>query len=189
MYLLHAGVWLTFIAARAARRPPQPAGAAPAATEERTAPLSRALLAFHMVGMGVLYFGLGNTIIPGRVPERFPQQRLAGGVVMVLAAALAAWAMTSFRSWRFRARVEVGHELATGGPFAWVRHPIYLAMDLLALGTALWVPDPIVIAGLLLIILGGDLRARSEEKILLAAFGDAYRAYMGRAWRFLPGLY
>jgi protein-S-isoprenylcysteine O-methyltransferase Ste14 len=39
------------------------------------------------------------------------------------------------------------------------------------------------------VFLSGDLRARAEEKVLLAAFGDRYREYAARVKRFVPGVY
>jgi len=62
-------------------------------------------------------------------------------------------------------------------------------MDLLAVGTLLWLPDPLVALGTVLVALGGDLRARAEEKVLLAVFGDRYREYGRRVKRFVPGVY
>jgi len=46
-----------------------------------------------------------------------------------------------------------------------------------------------VLVGTTLVIAGGDIRARAEEKILLQAFGERYRDYMKRARRLIPGLY
>jgi protein-S-isoprenylcysteine O-methyltransferase Ste14 len=51
------------------------------------------------------------------------------------------------------------------------------------------VPTPITWTGFVLMVIGGDLRARSEEKLLEQAFGDRYRAYRARTRRFVPGVY
>ena len=80
-------------------------------------------------------------------------------------------------------------ELATGGPFEFVRHPIYLGLNLLALGTAVWVPTPIIWASLLLMFIGGDLRARTGQQLLARAFGANYSEYCENTSRFLPGIY
>jgi protein-S-isoprenylcysteine O-methyltransferase Ste14 len=40
-----------------------------------------------------------------------------------------------------------------------------------------------------LVVLGGDLRARAEERVLLAAFGERYCDYIKRTSRLIPGLY
>ena len=58
-----------------------------------------------------------------------------------------------------------------------------------AVGTFLWAPSPIVLAGAALIALSGDRRARAEERLLADVFGDEYRDYCRRTARTIPGLY
>ena len=41
-----------------------------------------------------------------------------------------------------------------------LRHPIYAALNLLALGSAFWVPTAAVWAAFILVVIGSDLRAR-----------------------------
>lgn len=193
IYVVHAIAWGAFGITRLILRGLDSAKSSsePAfnSTAPRTAPFSRALVAFHMLGFGILYFGLGQAVIGGRAPQLFPFQRPVGTLVILAGAALMCWAMAYFRSWRFRAKLEAGHELATGGPFGLMRHPIYMGINLLALGTALWVPSAIEIIAAILLIAGSDLRARLEEKLLADAFGERYRIYMGRTKRFVPGIY
>ena len=194
IYAVHTAFWTSFGVTRMVlqrREPPGNANAEPAphAGADASAPYSRTLLVMHAVAFGVMYFGLGNAVVPNRVPLWFPGQRLVGFLVIAAGAALMCWALVWFRSWRFRAKVDRGHELATGGPFRLVRHPIYLGLDLLALGTAIWVPTAICWIGAGLMALGSDLRARAEEKLLIAAFGAAYREYGTRTSRFVPGVY
>jgi protein-S-isoprenylcysteine O-methyltransferase Ste14 len=190
IYGFHALFYLTFLPRVLGRAgEPSPPAEAPAAT----ARFSRSVLAVHVFAMFVLYLGLGGAAFGPlngrRVGFLVPPLPPLGALVMLAAAALAAWTVAVFRSWRLRAQIEPGHELSTDGPFRLVRNPIYLGMDLLALGTFLWVPTPIVLVGMLLVFLGGDLRARAEEKVLAAAFGDRYRDYAARVKRFVPGLY
>ena len=187
LYAVHGAFWASFGVTRLIVR--NGSAPQPPASPTRTAPFSRALLFFHMLGFGTMYFGVGQAVVSGQVPELFAFQRLAGTAVMSLGAALMCWSLAFFRSWRFRAQLDAGHELATGGPFAITRHPIYAGINLLGIGTALWVPTPILLAAVVLLIVGGDLRARAEEKLLVEAFGDRYRAYMAKTKRFLPGLY
>jgi protein-S-isoprenylcysteine O-methyltransferase Ste14 len=193
LYVAHVVFWAAFGVTRnlaSGRGETAPNVDAPAvASEERTAPFSRSLLALHMLGFGAMYFGIGNAVIPRRVPAWFAGQRAVGAVVILLGAALCCWAVLAFRSWRFRAKLEVGHQLATGGPFRLLRHPIYAGLDLLALGSAIWAPTPILWIGFALIALGSDLRARSEETLLANAFGQVYQEYRGRTRRFIPGIY
>src|SRR5205814_9999634 len=101
----------------------------------------------------------------------------------------AAWALLVFRSWMMIARLERGHDLATGVPFVLIRHPIYTSVNLVALSAFLWVPSWPVLAAVILVVIGSDLRARAEERLLLEAFGDQYRVFMRGRRRFLPLVY
>lgn len=166
-------------------------GAPPSRSDapERVAPWSRAVIGVHMVAFVVLYFGIGNAVIPQRVPDFFPGQRIVGTGVIALGTFFACWALLHFKSWRFRAALSASHQLVTDGPFGIVRHPIYLALDLLALGSAIWAPTPTIWAGFVLMVIGSDLRGRTEERLLTEGFGDAYRNYMLKTKRFVPGIY
>ena len=75
------------------------------------------------------------------------------------------------------------------GPFRHLRNPIYMAMNLLNLGTLLWRPSWITAVGLVLGAVFADQRARAEEELLLGHFGDQARDYVKRVRRFLPGVY
>lgn len=194
VYGVHGAFWgsfcLTRVLARTAHQAPaEGAVETPVARRERTATFSRSLLALHMLAFGVMYFGIGNAVLPNRVPTWFVGQRIAGACVIGVGAALMSWALFAFRSWRFRAKLEQGHQLATGGPFRLLRHPLYMGLDLLALGTAIWVPTVATWAGFVLVAVASDLRARTEEALLARAFGHDYTEYCRRTKRFIPGLY
>jgi protein-S-isoprenylcysteine O-methyltransferase Ste14 len=193
IYAVHAAFWGAFAITQrlsaAGRAAPAPASPASAIAAPATARYSRLVLAVHFVAFGVMYMGVGAAVIPVRVPAWFPGQRIVGTLVIAAGACLMCWALVYFRSWRFRAKLDAGHELATGGPFALVRHPIYAGLDLLALGTAVWVPTWLTWAAVVLMVVGSDLRGRAEEGVLREAFGEAYRTYCARTRRFIPGLY
>ena len=157
--------------------------------QETIAPFSRALLAVHILAFAVMYFGIGNAVLARRVPVWFSGQRVVGSIVIASGAALVTWALVYFRSWRFRAKLDERHQLATEGPFRLLRHPIYMGLNLLALGTALWVPTAIVWVAFVLMAIGSDLRARAEEALLARAFGFPYREYQARTRRFVPRIY
>jgi protein-S-isoprenylcysteine O-methyltransferase Ste14 len=148
------------------------------------------LIVMHCAAFSVFYFGLGQALFARRGSRvLFAPHPVVGGAVIAAGAVILAWALLVFRSWRLLARIEPGHQLCTTGPFSLVRHPIYLSLDLLALGSTLWVPSPLVLLGAILIALTGDLRARSEERLLCRVFGQQYVDYQGRVPRTLPGLY
>jgi len=82
------------------------------------------------------------------------------------------------------------HTLVTTGIYASVRHPMYTGFWLMAVGQALLLPN--WIAGLAGLVGFGILffgRMRREEEMMIAAFGDEYRAYMRRTARIVPWLY
>jgi protein-S-isoprenylcysteine O-methyltransferase Ste14 len=190
IYPVHGAFWAAFGitqhfvgAGRAA------ATAAPAAAAPTTAKFSRAVLAVNFVAFGVMYMGIGSAVFSHRVAAWFPGQRIAGTLVMAAGAWVMCWSLLYFRSWRFRATLDAGHELATGGPYALVRHPIYAGLNLLALGSAIWIPSLLTWIAVLLMFIGSDLRGRAEEAVLTEAFGDRYREYRAKTKKFLPGIY
>jgi protein-S-isoprenylcysteine O-methyltransferase Ste14 len=188
LYGLHALFWGVFVARALGGRAKTPGGGA-AEEAPREAKGARLVVALHGVAIGIMYFGIGDALFARVAPSLFPGQQVAGAIVIVGAAGLALWSLLWFRSWRLAAAVDGSHELATGGPFALVRHPIYLAMDLLAAGSFVWLPSALVLAGVVAVALVGALRARMEERLLLEVFGDRYREYVRRTRGFLPFLY
>jgi protein-S-isoprenylcysteine O-methyltransferase Ste14 len=193
VYLAHVVFWLAFAAGdvyarRLARRSRAESATSPAAGEPTSAPHAGLLVFLHMVAFGVLYFGVGRAVFDTRTAGT-AARRVIGAAIIVAGAGLTSWARVSFASWRFRAELAAGHQLATGGPFRFVRHPIYAGLDLLALGTAVWIGTLPVWIGAALMAVGGDLRARAEEPLLERVFGEEYRAYRARTSRFVPGVY
>lgn len=195
IYAVHGGFWAAFGVAHAitSRRssPPSPHAPEPAPTNERetAAPFAKGLVALHMLAFGIMYFGIGSAAFPQRVPAWFIGQRLVGTAIIALGAAIACWARVWFHSWRFQAKLDAGHQLATGGPFRFMRHPIYMGLSLLALGTAIWIPTIPCWIAFVLMVLGSDLRGRAEEKVLTEAFGARYSSYCAVTRRFIPRIY
>ena len=200
VYAMHGLFWLAFAlgdlgaryrTGRVSTAPPIPAAADDADRPPLEAPHARLLVAVHMLAFALMYAGIGQAVFGGRAMMSLMPRPLqvAGALVILAGGVLVGLARLAFSSWRFRARLDAGHQLATGGPFRFVRHPIYAGLDLLAIGSALWMPTTLTILGALTMALGGELRARAEEPLLKHAFGDAYREYRRRTKRFIPGLY
>jgi protein-S-isoprenylcysteine O-methyltransferase Ste14 len=78
------------------------------------------------------------------------------------------------------------HTLVTRGPYRWIRHPFYVAMALVSLGSALLAANWFVLASGAVVFALLAVRSRVEEQLLAARFGDAYREYKDRTGRFLP---
>lgn len=153
------------------------------------APHARPVLFLHGAGLALLYIGLAIAFATGTVPGATTIQGVVGTVIILFAAGVMGWSSLVLRSWRLLPKVEADHELCTTGPYGFVRHPMYLAINLLGVGSAVWAPAGAVILATLMLIVGSDLRGRMEEKVLLEAFGDRYRDYQRRVWRTLPGIY
>jgi protein-S-isoprenylcysteine O-methyltransferase Ste14 len=82
------------------------------------------------------------------------------------------------------------HRLHTGGPYRLVRHPIYTGFALAFLGHQIAFSSAPGLAFWLLFAMHIlHRRIRREEAMLLAHFGECYRAYMRTTWRMFPGLY
>ena len=81
------------------------------------------------------------------------------------------------------------HSLVTGGPYRWVRHPMYTVLYIhwigIALITANWVIGGVPLLALTLIVAS---RLKKEEALMIEKFGDRYRWYMERTGRFFPRL-
>ena len=146
-------------------------------------------MVLHGAGLLLLWAGVVFAFVEGRVSRAVTVRGVFGAALVLCAVVLMAWSVRALRSWRLLPTIDAGHELCTTGPYGLIRHPMYLAIDLLGLGSAAWVGTlPIVLAAAVL-VLGGDLRARIEERALVEAFGDRYRNYMKQVRRTLPLVY
>ncbi|MDR1645529.1 MAG: isoprenylcysteine carboxylmethyltransferase family protein [Tannerellaceae bacterium] len=82
------------------------------------------------------------------------------------------------------------HTLIIGGPYRYVRHPMYSDMILwmvsFALITANWFYALTISAGLAIML---TFRIPDEERLMTERFGDRYRAYMKRTKRLIPFIF
>lgn len=114
--------------------------------------------------------------------------RWVGLAFGVAAIALTRWAdYTLGKNLSIVVQVKDDHTLVTDGPYAWIRHPIYTATILFAIGLVLVSANALVTfcavtaASLLL-----STRIFEEERLMTVRFGDGYRQYMHRTGRLLP---
>ena len=84
---------------------------------------------------------------------------------------------------------ERGRTLVVTGAFKFFRHPLYAAfLILLNFGFAFLLNNWIYICWAVLMFPIWALNIRSEEKLMEDAFGDEYKAYCDKTWRFFPRL-
>lgn len=114
---------------------------------------------------------------------------LAAAVVMLAAFALQFRVFQENRYAAATVEVQTGQQLISSGPYAAVRHPMYLSALLLFLFTPLalgsyWAMPPFLLAAA-----GIVLRTRSEEAILSREL-PGYAEYCQRVpWRLAPGVW
>jgi protein-S-isoprenylcysteine O-methyltransferase Ste14 len=130
----------------------------------------------------VVYFG-------SQEPERnaIPALALLGAVLAMAGALLTVWVMITIPSLSTGHYVLPGHQVVHQGPYAWVRHPGYLAVFLIWFGLAsAFASLPVLLVALLYVVPAYCLYVRSEERMMLEELGDSYRAYRERTGMFFP---
>jgi protein-S-isoprenylcysteine O-methyltransferase Ste14 len=110
---------------------------------------------------------------------------LSSGIILI---GTVASIVTAFWLGRSFSILPQARSLVTGGPYRFVRHPLYLAELMIAFGGLLEFEPPWSLL-VMLVIVGVQLpRMHFEEKVLTQAF-PSYREYAGRTARLVPGLY
>ena len=133
---------------------------------------------------------------PPLAPPGWARSRLAFALLRWVAATCSvACFLATKSSWRsmgrrWRMAVIPGErtDLVTTGFYARMRHPIYAFSTLLMLSSAVVLPTApmLVIAAIHILLMA--LKARNEERFLLATHGAAYEDYRRRTGAFLPRL-
>lgn len=165
-------------------------GRTPDGGESRRSPGSWIGIAVQGVGIGIACFGPIAIALGARDAVALIE---AAAIAILMASATALFAMASRtmgRNWSLVARTRSDHQLVQSGPFAVVRHPIYVALFtlMIALAIAFGHTRQLILA-IPLYALGTWLRITREERLLRAMFGADYDAYAARVSRFLPGVF
>lgn len=79
--------------------------------------------------------------------------------------------------------------LVTGGPYRYVRNPLYLAEEVAVIGAFIQYASPWTAVLIVAHWLFQMARMRNEERILRDTFPDDYAAYAGATARLIPGVY
>lgn len=150
---------------------------------------SRLGILLQSVGIGLVGFGPTRPTLPpfgaAALAGSFAVLALMGGAIGLFLASARALG----RNWSVVARTRSDHELVRHGPYARVRHPIYLGMLLFLLGLSAalghWVQ---LIVAVPLFLIGTAIRMRIEDRLLEAQFGDDFRDYARSTPALVPGL-
>ena len=79
-----------------------------------------------------------------------------------------------------------GGGAVTTGVYAWIRHPQYVGLAILGLGTLLLWPRFLVLVSYVTMLFLYAWLAEWEEERCLARFSESYQSYQSRTGRFLP---
>jgi len=143
-------------------------------------------------GMGIGAVGMGRVDILTTPPT---PAMFARGLIVLALMLCSVWlfdssSRTMGRNWSLVARTRSDHSLVQTGPFALVRHPIYVALFLFMVAMAIaYGHGRNLVVGVPLFALGTWMRIRHEERLLRAMFGAEYDAYAARVKRFVPGIF
>jgi protein-S-isoprenylcysteine O-methyltransferase Ste14 len=147
------------------------------------------MLAFGLVALSwFLVIGFDERMHASHVPTALQALGLAmllGSVGFIM------WVMheNSFAAPVVKLQTERGHRVVSTGPYAWVRHPMYSGSVLFFVGAPLLLGSWWGVAMLPLFIALFAIRARIEERALIAGL-PGYADYATRVrYRLLPGLW
>lgn len=91
------------------------------------------------------------------------------------------------RQWRAGAVLMDDHKMVKTGPYAAMRHPIYASLLGMAVSTAFayswW---PLGVLGVILTMIGIELRVKAEEHIMERVFQDEFIEWAARTRAFFP---
>lgn len=150
---------------------------------------SRLGILLQSVGIGLAGFGPITASLPP-----FGTAAMVGtlAVTLLMGASVAIFAASSRalgQNWSLVARTRGDHQLVRSGPYARVRHPIYLGMLLFLLGLAValghWLQ---LIVALPTFLIGTAIRTKLEDGLLEQRFGEVFRDYRSSTPAIIPRL-
>ncbi len=154
-----------------------------------TGPRQQAVTRDTSARVGVVFQVLAKIVVWILPALYVPPWRIWSGMLLSLfAIALVQSALRHLaQQWRLDAALNADHQLIRTGPYAVLRHPIYAAMLAMVLGTGLLLASwPAILAGVILHIIGTEIRVRSEEKLLHARFGVEFDQWASHVWGYVP---
>src|SRR5207248_5310755 len=103
---------------------------------------------------------------------------------------LAFWARATLGgNWSGTITLKEDHTLVQNGPYRTIRHPIYTAILLMFLGSALFYGTLGAVAAVPLCAVGFVVKAHQEEELMQRTFPDAYPPYRARTKMLVPGVF
>jgi protein-S-isoprenylcysteine O-methyltransferase Ste14 len=149
-----------------------------------------------VIGIFYMLFLIGIYVIAG-LDERFAWSmapvwvKILGGIGFVLSMALTFWVMSAntFLSTFVRIQDERGHTTVTGGPYRFVRHPMYVGILFISWGMPLLLGSwwALIPGGLNIILF--FVRTALEDKTLQAELPGYVEYSLKVRYRLIPGIW
>lgn len=139
------------------------------------------LLLALLAGMGWLEWAGGGRVVFHPAAALLGLGLAAAGLALHLHAR-----RTLGRHWSAVVTVRDDHHLVEGGAYDVVRHPLYLAILLLALGTLIAHPSLAILCAALGVGAGVAVKVRLEDRVLHEALGATWERYAARVPALLP---
>ncbi len=89
-------------------------------------------------------------------------------------------------AWRVLYQAQTSHTIAIEGPYAYIRHPQYVAFVLIMLGFLFQWPTLLTLTMFPILVVMYVWLSRREEQESISEFGDTYREYAANVPRFIP---
>ena len=176
LWIAWAGYW--FVAARSVKQ-----------DQRRESVASRAL---HIVPLFIAAYLLWQPKLPGGfLGGRFlPLSAVTfyvGLAVTALGLGFSIWARRVLgRNWSGIVTVKQDHELVRGGPYRYVRHPIYTGLLAAFAGTAIARGEWRGVLAVLIVFVSFWIKLKHEERWMIETFGDAYLRYREEVRAIIP---
>ncbi|MDQ2855958.1 MAG: isoprenylcysteine carboxylmethyltransferase family protein [Acidobacteriota bacterium] len=187
VFILVMCSWFAFVAVFFFRKKPEKA---PERKRDRDSVLGVAIQGVAYALVWSIHRTFFSPLLPvGRTAE------VAIEIITVAIAFFSVWIVMSAvrtlgKEWSVTARLVEGHELATRGPYRFMRHPIYTGMLGMLLATGLAISQWFsLLAAIVVFFIGTIIRVRSEERLLREQFGAQFDDYARRVAAMLPGVY
>lgn len=163
----------------------------PRGTKEKALWLGWALVILVWIGQPLLVrdktAGFGLSLFSALLQ---PVGLTSGLALAVLGYAGTLWCYAAMGdTWRIGINKKEKTALVSGGPYRFVRHPIYLFQIVMLAGAALLLPTVVSFGIVLFHYVCARIKAGDEERYLTGVHGETYRDYLRRTGGLFPKLW
>jgi protein-S-isoprenylcysteine O-methyltransferase Ste14 len=146
-----------------------------------------AVIATALLGIGAAFAFAHLATSAGVTVARWPIL-VIGLALILLGVALRQWSVQTLgQFFTVQVRVRSDQTVVDTGPYRWVRHPSYTAIITSFVGIGIALENWLSLLVLIVVpTIGLVIRIRVEERALLAALGEPYRAFSATRARLIP---